>query len=49
VWLSALFMALGAGIAVSDRRYRVAKDRATETVPVGGTTAATGALEGKAG
>jgi hypothetical protein len=47
--LSALFMALGAAIAASDRRYRVAKDQATEAVPAGGTTVASGALEGKAG
>jgi cytochrome c-type biogenesis protein CcmF len=44
VWIAAFIMALGGGIAASDKRYRLAKDRAAEAV-----TGADGALEGKAG
>ncbi len=50
VWLAAFIMALGGGIAASDKRYRV-KERADETAGATGTTvgdAGPGALEGKA-
>jgi cytochrome c-type biogenesis protein CcmF len=44
VWIAAFLMALGGGIAASDRRYRIAKEQAAAE---GGVTE--GALQGKAG
>ena len=43
VWIAAFLMALGGGIAVSDRRYRTAK------VPAAAEVAGEGALPGNAG
>ncbi len=45
VWIAAFIMALGGGIAASDRRYRTAKEPAT----AGEVVAGEGALPGKAG
>ncbi|MEJ1960748.1 MAG: heme lyase CcmF/NrfE family subunit [Gammaproteobacteria bacterium] len=44
VWIAAFIMALGGGIAASDRRYRNAKQQATEDVGV-----TDGALQGRPG
>ncbi len=40
IWLAGLLMALGGLLALSDRRYRTARVRATEAVTAGGKTAA---------
>ncbi len=47
VWIAAFVMALGGGIAASDRRYRLAADRASEPAPSLGSPGNNGAVEGR--
>jgi cytochrome c-type biogenesis protein CcmF len=50
VWIAAFIMALGGGIAASDKRYRIARSEATEPVVTGGALEAKAVVaEGKAG
>jgi cytochrome c-type biogenesis protein CcmF len=42
VWIAAFVMALGGGIALTDRRYRIARSEATEAAPVAGGALGTG-------
>jgi cytochrome c-type biogenesis protein CcmF len=49
VWIAAFVMALGGGIAASDRRYRTAADRATAAEPATGAASQSAPVEGQAG
>jgi cytochrome c-type biogenesis protein CcmF len=37
IWYGAVLMALGGGLALTDRRYALARKKALEKKPVGGT------------